>query len=127
MKEGRLQILLGKPLPFRESWGVPKGHVDEGETHEDCARRETLEEVGVKVLLESPLPPFEVSSKDELKTVYLWLAQQIDDTEPFPADGENVDVKYFDVDKLPTTHVTQRATIFEAIEVIKAKMEPTSA
>ena len=37
----------GKP----SYWAFPKGHVDEGETDEDCAIRETMEEAGVSVSL----------------------------------------------------------------------------
>lgn len=32
-------------------WAFPKGHADEGETDEDCAIRETMEEAGVRVRL----------------------------------------------------------------------------
>ncbi|MBX3358115.1 MAG: NUDIX hydrolase [Phycisphaeraceae bacterium] len=28
-------------------WGVPKGHVEDGEEHDECAQREAMEEAGV--------------------------------------------------------------------------------
>lgn len=36
-------------------YGFPKGHIEAGETEEECAYRETLEEVGVKVRIDSNL------------------------------------------------------------------------
>lgn len=32
-------------------WGFPKGHVEKGESEEDTAKREVLEEVGLKITL----------------------------------------------------------------------------
>lgn len=34
-------------------WGVPKGHVEDGETEEETALREIKEEVGLDVILDS--------------------------------------------------------------------------
>jgi bis(5'-nucleosidyl)-tetraphosphatase len=34
-------------MKHRDRWDLPKGHLDEGETEEECARRELLEETGI--------------------------------------------------------------------------------
>lgn len=34
-------------MRHRDRWDLPKGHIDEGETEEECARRELLEESGI--------------------------------------------------------------------------------
>ncbi|MEM9874421.1 MAG: NUDIX domain-containing protein [Myxococcota bacterium] len=49
--ELRLEVLLVHPsgnYNRRAPWGIPKGLIDEGETSEQAARRETEEETGVR-------------------------------------------------------------------------------
>ena len=38
--------------PKYDDWSLPKGKLDEGETHEDAARREVEEETGLQVRLD---------------------------------------------------------------------------
>lgn len=57
-------------------WGFPKGHVEPGETKEETARREVLEETGLHVKL---LPDFNEKSEYSIqnrieKTVIIFLA-----------------------------------------------------
>lgn len=49
VKDGK--ILFGKRLGEhgRGTWCPPGGHIEFGETFEECARRETLEECGLKI------------------------------------------------------------------------------
>ena len=41
------RVLIGQRSDFPESWQLPQGGVDEGETAKDALRREVLEEVGI--------------------------------------------------------------------------------
>jgi putative (di)nucleoside polyphosphate hydrolase len=41
------RVLIGQRSDFPESWQLPQGGVDQGETAEDALRREVLEEVGI--------------------------------------------------------------------------------
>lgn len=41
------RVLIGQRSDFPESWQLPQGGVDEGETAKDAVRREVLEEVGI--------------------------------------------------------------------------------
>jgi len=45
------QVLLGKRLNAHAEgcWSFPGGHLEFGETIEECARREVLEETGIKI------------------------------------------------------------------------------
>ena len=45
VREGRLLLIERRNPPY--AWAPPAGHVDEGETYEQAARRELLEEVGL--------------------------------------------------------------------------------
>lgn len=46
-----LMIKQRAPRGKQSYWAFPKGHADEGETDEECAIRETMEETGVSVSL----------------------------------------------------------------------------
>ncbi len=56
--DGKLEVLLVHPAGNynrRAPWSIPKGLPDEGESLEDAARRETLEEAGVTAGSLTPL------------------------------------------------------------------------
>jgi 8-oxo-dGTP pyrophosphatase MutT (NUDIX family) len=117
--DDRIYFLLVRPFKDRDSWGVPKGHIDVGETIETCALREVYEETGIVVKLEKQLPDVSTKFKNEHKTVMTFLAQQVCDSMPRPQDGENVEVKWFAADELPTVHIYQRPLLANAVTAIK--------
>jgi ADP-ribose pyrophosphatase YjhB (NUDIX family) len=45
--EDRYEVLLVRASQEPHDWVLPKGHIEPGETPEDCARREIREEAGV--------------------------------------------------------------------------------
>lgn len=62
------------------NWGFPKGHVEEGESNEDTARREVLEETGLHIAI---LPEFKSRSEYTIqgrieKTVIIYIASTKD-------------------------------------------------
>ena len=59
-QDGRTLYLLIKD--FHGNWGFPKGHLEKGESEEEAAMREILEEAGISIRLDS-------SFKEELQYV----------------------------------------------------------
>ena len=115
-------VLLVRPRAARDMWGVPKGHLEPGETHVACALRETLEETGLVVELEDELPVTYRSSAAEDKTVVTFLARTVDpDAIAHPADGENADVRWFLIDSLPPVHAYQVSVVAAGVELVRAR------
>jgi 8-oxo-dGTP pyrophosphatase MutT (NUDIX family) len=110
---------LVRPFKERDTWGVPKGHLEAGETFEECARREVFEETGISIELENKLHSITARFKNERKTVIVFLARQICDKIAHPHDGENVDVAWFKEDELPILHVYQRPMVRNAFRTIR--------
>ena len=84
------------------SWSLPKGHVEPGETTEQTAVRETYEEAGISGLhLVKQLGSYErykigkneEDDKSELKhiTMYLFHAKEV---EPHPHDPTNPEARW---------------------------------
>ena len=103
--EGR-EVLLVHPrgATFRRPlFGIPKGEVENGEDLAAAARRETLEETGLRVRLERPLGSVRQASG---KIVHAFLASveaesaaAIDEKGRCkPADGENDVCRFYPVE-----------------------------
>ena len=62
---------------FRNEWGFPKGHVEDGESKRDAALRECLEETGMKVSITEDRPRIieYPMKKGGVKRVYYFPAE----------------------------------------------------
>lgn len=75
-------------------WGLPKGHLEEGETPHDCAKRELFEETGLtvseidvsKIFIESYT--FELEGKRISKRVTFFLGRVL--SQKLAVDGDEI-------------------------------------
>jgi len=49
---------------YHKLWGLPKGHVEPGETPEECAVRETYEETGIRIQLSDLMNKYTIYNGD---------------------------------------------------------------
>jgi 8-oxo-dGTP diphosphatase len=80
------------------SWSIPKGKLDDGETHEDAARRETWEETGVTPDKLESLGFVTYKSKSK-KKVHCYCGEIPEDSEPYCASWEVDKVEFVSLDK----------------------------
>jgi ADP-ribose pyrophosphatase YjhB (NUDIX family) len=110
-----IQILLIKQSANDESWGIPKGHMEHGETYVETAVRETREEAGIDIKIITQLPHVVITRKKYRKIVVPFLATQACDRQPSSDHeaSEVVEAKWFDIKELPPLCLYQRP-IFDA-------------
>ena len=81
--------------PRYDDWSFPKGKLDPGEAGEDAARREVLEETGLRCRLGEYLGEIRYADRrGRPKVVSYWLM------EPDPADGHGEFVPNHEVDEV---------------------------
>ncbi len=95
--DGEIEVLLIH-RPRYDDWSVPKGKLDDGETDEECAIREMVEETGVHGILGAPLPTaLYTDHRGRPKEVSYWL-MEVPAGEPadFVANDEVDELAWFD-------------------------------
>jgi len=101
----------------RYEWEIPEGGCPEGESLEDCARRELLEETGlIAAYLEPILLDLQLSNSVSNETAHLFVARHLTQAAPQPEDTEQLAVR-----RLPLAEaITMAATgqIRDAMSVI---------
>lgn len=119
----RPQVLLVKQFSDDDAWGIPKGHMEEGETYVDTAVRETREEAGIDIKIITQLPHVFINRRNYKKIVVPFLAIQTCDKEPNSTHvaSEVVDVKWFDISSLPSIYNYQRPILDAALMLLGIK------
>lgn len=123
------EILLIKQRGGGQRWAIPKGHIEPGETREDCARRETFEETGIEpqgdlVFVSQTTTPV----RGGMKHVDIFVSFDDSDLEPVPQATEVADARFWDIDSLPDIVSYQQRIISELIRSLRyANSEDSSA
>lgn len=101
-------------------WGFPGGAIELGETPEDAAIRELKEETGLDVAIDSLIGIYTDSDMkypngDNAQSIAIVYKLKALSGELICDDKETVDLKYFDVDKLPEMFCKQHEEVKEVI------------
>ena len=97
------KILLCKRAiePRYGYWTLPAGFMEEGETIEEGAMRETLEEANARVVIEPEnAVPYVTLSLPQISQVYMLFLTKLRDLD-FSSGTESLDVKLFLEDEIP--------------------------
>jgi 8-oxo-dGTP pyrophosphatase MutT (NUDIX family) len=122
-------------IRVRDSWSLPKGIVEAGESPEQAALREISEEVGIPLdglRLRAPLPASEYAYRHEgrliLKRVHHFLVEVPAGTEAVPQAGEVDDVAWVPIAEAPgrVTYRDLRPALTEAARLLDAAPDTRS-
>ncbi len=97
--DGGLEFLVVH-RPRYDDWSLPKGKLEDGESIEDAARREVLEETGMRVELGAALPATEyVDRHGRPKVVHYWIMTVTGEAPPWQPNDEVDGVRWITADE----------------------------
>jgi ADP-ribose pyrophosphatase YjhB (NUDIX family) len=98
--DGRVLMCRRSIEPRRGFWTLPAGYMELGETLEEAAAREALEEAEAAITLEGILGVFSVARIGQVQVIF--RARFSDPDRPvFAAGEESLEVRLFDWDEIP--------------------------
>tara|TARA_B100000513_G_scaffold195885_1_gene127947 strand:+ start:9200 stop:9712 length:513 start_codon:yes stop_codon:yes gene_type:complete len=102
--DGKVLLAHTAGRNWKSGYGIPKGHVESGETYIDAAIRETYEEVGIKVdknLIDTTENTFFVNTRKRKnpKTVY-WFTAKIDSLDQIGMKDHRVPKKQLQLEEV---------------------------
>lgn len=102
-KDGK--FLMGKRIGShgKDSWSVPGGYLEFGESFEDCSKREVLEETCVKVKnVRFGAVTNNYFAEENKHTITIWMLGDYESGEPQIMEPDKfVEIDWFDFDNLP--------------------------
>ena len=103
-RNGQVLMMKRKNAHGAGTWAVPGGHLEFGETLEECAIRETLEEVGVEIGdIRFAGITNDVFSKEGRHYITIWMQGRLKSGEPTIAAAREVaEVGWFRWKALPS-------------------------
>lgn len=99
------RFLLAQERKYDQSWSIPGGRVEPGETFAEAAVREVLEETAVPVRLDGILR-LEHSVRDVCRMRVIFIGTPIDDTPPKTVpDEESLGAAWLTLDEVRTRDI----------------------
>lgn len=99
----KVLLIQRKNEPFKDQWALPGGFVNENENLETAAKRELLEETGVKVESMQQVQAFGEPGRDPRgRTISIAFLSRIFSEEKLKASDDAQDAKWFAIEKLHT-------------------------
>lgn len=91
--KGKLKVLVAH-RPRYDDWGLPKGKADKGETSEETAIREVLEETGYHCRIVAPLGVTRYRVSNGVKAVTWFAMRPLPDSPGFKKNKEVDEIKW---------------------------------
>ena len=91
--------------PARDKWTLPAGYLENGETLQEGAARETLEEAGYQV---SDLVPYAIANIASINQVYIMFRCSLADSAGAPG-SESLEIKLFQPPEIPWQELAFRS------------------
>lgn len=76
------EILLISSTGTANEWVLPKGHIEAAETPEAAARRELVEEAGIRARILAPIGTVRFEARDETVVAEYFLARLLEECRP---------------------------------------------
>jgi 8-oxo-dGTP diphosphatase len=103
MRDDKVLLLKRKGPHGPGTWTTPGGHMDLGETPEQCGAREAKEEIGVDVVdLRFRAITNDIFEGEGRQSISIWMDGRIQSGEPrIASETESSDIGWFSWDALP--------------------------
>lgn len=103
-QNGQVLLVKRKNAHGAGSWAVPGGHLEYGETPEECAIRETKEEVGIEITgVHFAAITNDIFPEESRHYITVWMRGTLQSGEPrIAAAREVAEVGWFSWDALPS-------------------------
>jgi len=104
VRDGKVLMLKRKGSHGEGMWSFPGGHLEFNESIEECARRETLEEVGIKIKnLEFGPYTNDIFDKEGKHYITLFILSSYDSGNPTIKEPDKTEeIGWFSFENLPT-------------------------
>jgi 8-oxo-dGTP diphosphatase len=124
IKKGKILLIKRKNEPFKGKWALPGGFVEYGEKVEDAVIREIKEETGLITKIKDIIGIYSDPNRDPRGHIItiVFLLDIINGK--LKAEDDAIDVKFFNLNKLPDLSFDHNVIIQDIIRRMKYNVLP---